>query len=174
MAIANIPEIISDYNLYLNGRKLIGTTGEVSLPDLEIMSETISGPGILGEYETGAPGRFGSMEQEIPFRVLSADVFKLIEVDRPLELVLRAAQQFTSGLTGALDQMGMRIVFRGRCKSLVPGTVKQGGMMESSIKIELTYYMVELSGERKIELDKLNGVYVVNGRDLLAKIRSLC
>ena len=72
MAIAGIPEIINDFNMYLSGNRLVGMTGEVTLPDMEAITETISGPGILGEYESGSPGRFGSMEQEVPFRRLTS------------------------------------------------------------------------------------------------------
>ena len=51
MAIAGIPEVINDFNLYLSGNKLGGTTGEVALPDFEPITSTTSGNGILGEYE---------------------------------------------------------------------------------------------------------------------------
>lgn len=50
MAIAGIPEVINDFNLYLSGNKLGGMTGEVALPDFEAMTSTTSGNGILGEY----------------------------------------------------------------------------------------------------------------------------
>ena len=51
MSIANIPEVINDFNIYHTGNKVIGVTGEVSLPDLEAVTETISGAGILGEID---------------------------------------------------------------------------------------------------------------------------
>ena len=34
--------------------------------------------------------------------------------------------------------------------------------------------MIELDGKQRVELDKLNNVYKVNGVDLLAKIRKQC
>ena len=55
MSIANIPEIINDFNVYKGGSKLIGVSDEVTLPDFEAMTETISGAGIAGEYETTNP-----------------------------------------------------------------------------------------------------------------------
>ena len=69
--------------------------------------------------------------------------------------------------------MGMRVVYRGRCKKISLGTVKQGGPMDSSITIELTYILIEMDGKKKIELDKVNGVFKVNGVDLLAKVKKL-
>lgn len=173
MAISGIPEVIHDFNMYLSGNKLAGITGEVSLPDLEAMTETISGAGILGEYETPVAGRYGSMEQEIPFRVINTDYFKMISPTTPVELTLRGAVQYNVKSTGAADYMGMRVVFRGRCKKIGLGTVKQGGAMDSSITLELTYILIEMDGAKKVELDKLNSVFKVNNVDLLAKIRKL-
>lgn len=173
MAIAGIPEVIHDFNLYLSGNKLGGVTGEVALPDFESVTETISGAGILGEFESVIAGRYGSMEQEVPFRVINEDMFKLIDPTVPVELTLRGAIQQTVKATGAVDYIGMRVVFRGRSKKIAIGTVKQGGPMDSSIALELTYILIEMDGKSKVELDKINGVFKINGVDLLAKVHKL-
>ncbi len=173
MAILGIPEVIHDFNIYNTGNKIVGLTGEVSLPDFEAMTETISGAGILGEIETTIAGRYGSMEQEIPFRCIDPDFFNLIDPTTPVELTLRGAIQYNVKATGTTDYMGMRVVFRGRCKKISIGTVKQGGPMDSSVTQELTYILVELDGKKKFELDKINGVFKVNGVDLLSKVKSL-
>ena len=173
MAILGIPEVIHDFNIYNTGSKIIGLTGEVALPDFEAMTETISGAGILGEIETTIAGRYGSMEQEIPFRCIDADYFKLIDPTTPVDLTLRGAIQYNVRANGSTDYMGMRVVFRGRCKKITIGTVKQGGPMDSSITLELTYILVEMDGKKKIELDKINGTFKVNYVDLLAKVKKL-
>ena len=173
MAIAGIPEVINDFNLYLSGNKLGGVTGEVALPDFEGVTETISGAGILGEFESVIAGRYGSMEQEVPFRVINEDMFKLINPTVPVELTLRGAIQQTIKATGAVYYVGMRVVFRGRSKKIAIGTVKQGGPMDSSIALELTYILIEMDGKSKVELDKINGVFKVNGVDLLDKVHKL-
>ena len=173
MAILGIPEVIHDFNIYNTGSKIIGLTGEVALPDFEAMTETISGAGILGEIETTIAGRYGSMEQEIPFRCIDADYFKLIAPTTPVDLTLRGAIQYNVRANGSTDYMGMRVVFRGRCKKITIGTVKQGGPMDSSITLELTYILVEMDGKKKIELDKINGTFKVNNVDLLAKVKKL-
>lgn len=78
MGALGIPGVINNFNLYNNGTALVGLTGEISLPDFEGMTETLSGPGILGEIEEVIIGQFGSMELEIPFRILDEDAFKLM------------------------------------------------------------------------------------------------
>lgn len=171
MAINGIPEVLNDYNAYLSGNRLVGTTGEVKLPDLEGLTETVKGCGILGEFETVITGRYGDMEQEIVFNMLSEDVFKMIDTTKAVELVLRGSQQYTDRAAGNVDQMGMRVVFRGRAKKLSPGDMKQGKAMNGSVTLGLTYIYIELDGSPKFELDKLNSVFKVNGVDLLAKVR---
>lgn len=173
MALAGIPEVINDFNLYLRGNKLGGQTGEVALPDFEAITATISGAGILGEFESAVTGHFGSMEQEIPFRCICKDYFELIDTTTAVELTLRGAIQQTDPTTQGVKYVGMRVVFRGRCKKIKIGTVKQREGMDSAIAIELTYVLIEMDGKKKIELDKINPKYVVNNKDLLAQIRQL-
>ena len=60
-----IPGVINNFNLYNDGTVLVGLTGEISLPDFEGMTETLSGPGILGEIEEVIIGQFGSMSARL-------------------------------------------------------------------------------------------------------------
>lgn len=173
MAIAGIPEVINDFNLYLSGGKLGGMTGEVALPDFEAMTSTTSGNGLLGEYEAIVLGHYGSMEQEIPFRCINEDYFKMVSPSKAVELTLRGAIQQSNKETQDEDEVGMRVVYRGRCKKIAIGTVKQREQMGSSITLELTYIMVEMGGKERVCLDKINGAFRVNGVDQLAKIRAL-
>ena len=173
MAIAGIPEVINDFNLYLSGGKLGGTTGEVSLPDFEPITSTTSGNGILGEYEAIVLGHFGSMEQEIPFRCINEDYFKMVSPSKSVELTLRGAIQQSERDTMIEGEVGMRVVFRGRCKKISIGTVKQREQMGSMVSLELTYILIEMDGKERICLDKINTIYRINGVDQLAKIRAL-
>ena len=65
------------------------------------------------------------------------------------------------------------MVEMGRVKSFNPGKVEKGETMEATVKLELTYILIEVDGEQLLEVDKLNGVYKVKGVDMLAGINSL-
>lgn len=173
MAIAGIPEVINDFNLYNTGNRLGGTTGEVALPDFEAITATMSGNGILGEYEAPVTGHYGNMEQVINFRCINEDYFKLIYPNKSVELTLRGAIQVVNPSTHSTSEVGMRVVFRGRCKKISIGTVKQREGMDSSIALSLTYILVEMDGRERVKLDKLNGEFRIDGVDMLAKIRKL-
>lgn len=171
--IAGIPEVIHDFNLYLSGSKLAGITGEVKLPDLEAVTVEVDGAGILGSYESPVPGHYKSLEFEIPFRCFNADYFRMIDPTKPVAITLRGAEQINVKSTGATDYVGMRVVVRGRSKKMELGTAKIGGTMDSKIVLELTYILVEMDGKQAIELDKINGVFRINGVDVLAKVKKL-
>ena len=55
----NIPSKINSFNVYKDGTKLVGISDEVTLPDFESLTETLSGPGILGEVDDPTLGPLG-------------------------------------------------------------------------------------------------------------------
>lgn len=171
-AMANIPEIINNYNVYHNGNVLVGVSGSVTLPSFDAITEEVSGAGILGTYETSVAGHYSSMTQEVPFRILDEDIFSLMNPSELVDLTFRASAQSTEKATGSVDYKGMRIVERGRLKSFTPGSLELGKQMGASVTLELLYILVEIGGETKLEYDKLNSVFVVNGKDLLEKVRA--
>lgn len=173
MALPGIPEAVNDFNCYFNGNKLIGTTGEISIPDFEHMTATVSGNGILGEFDAPITGHYSPFEQEVPFRTTNEDFFKLIDPTKSIPLTLRGAIQLVNPSTHDQFEVGMRIVMRGRCIKFTPGTFKQREPMESSITLGPTFYLIELDGKERVQLDKLNGVFRINGVDKLANIRRL-
>ena len=173
MSIAGIPEVIHDFNMYSRGHKILGITGEVTLPNFESMTETVSGAGILGEYEAPVIGRYGAFDMEIPFRCLNETYFSMIDPSSATELNLRGAEQLNNTTDSATDYVGIRIVVRGRAKNLTLGKLKQGGTMDSSITIAVTYILVEMDGQTRLELDKINGIFKVNGTDLLSRVSQL-
>lgn len=174
MSTANIPEIINHFNAYHNGNVLIGVSGSVTLPSLDAITETISGAGILGEYETAVVGHYGPMTQEVPFRILDTDIFSLMNPSALVDLTFRASAQSTVKATGAIDYKGMRVVERGRLKGFTPGSLEMGKQMGANVTLELLYILVEVDGKTMLEYDKLNSVFVVNGEDLLEKVRKYC
>lgn len=170
-SITNVPEIINGYNVYKNGSKLIGVSGAITLPSLDAITEEVSGAGILGSYDTSIVGMYGSIEQEVPFRVLDEDIFSLMDPSEMVDLTFRGSVQSTVKSTGAVTYKGIRIVERGRLKSFTPGSFEQGKQMSASVKLEILYILIEIDGETKLEYDKLNSVFVINGRDLLEEVR---
>ena len=170
MSISNnyIPEKINDFNTYLDGNKMIGVAASVTLPEVKMKTSTVSGAGINGEIDSPTIGQFESMEQEIDFNVLYSSAMDMLSPLSVVNLTLRAAQQVYDK-TGGYAFKGLRVVEMGRVKTFNPGKVEKGEGMEAKV----TYLLVENDGSPLLEVDKLNGVYKVNGVDMLAGISEL-
>lgn len=168
-----IPTKINKYNVYSDGNRLLGMGDELSLPDFEASTETISGAGILGEVDDPTVGYFSNQEMEIPFRVLDPEAVDMLDMTRSVQLMIRGAQQTTNS-QGDIEFRQMRVVVRGRAAKFSPGKVKAGSPMETSITLTVIYILIELEGKAVLELDKFNEIYKVNGVDILAQIKEMC
>lgn len=169
------PEVINNFNVYNDANRVVGTTGEIKLPSLQAITAAVSGAGILGEYNTAILGHFQSLNQVVPFRMIDKDYFGMLNTGEQSKLVLRSSiQQRNRETGGTLSTQAMRVVFRGHPTGSDMGTVKIGDLMNASITMEVTYLLIEMGGVTMLELDKLNSIYKVNGKDLLADIRKQC
>ena len=167
-----IPEKINDYNAYLDGTKMIGVAASVTLPEVKMKTSTVSGVGVNGEVDSPTIGQFESMEEEIQFNTLYSSAMDMLSPMSTVNLTLRAAQQVYDK-AGGYNFKGLRVVEMGRVKSFNPGKVEKGEAMEATVKLELTYILIEVDGKQLLEVDKLNGVYRVNGVDMMACINNL-
>ncbi len=167
----NIPDKINDFNVYDDGDRLIGIGEEVTLPDIEMLSETVIVAG--GEVDSPTIGQFASGQVEIPFQSLTQDMFKLMNPLRSVNITLRASQQEIDG-SGNIVFTGIRAVFRGRPKTVTAGNIKKGSGTGSGRAIEWTYYLLEVNKVKVVEIDKLNGIFNINGEDILAQSKQLC
>jgi hypothetical protein len=167
-----LPEVLNHFNLYNETDRMIGIDGAVDLPELSMLKETINGSGVLGEFEDSVTGQFESASMTIRWTCLHPDYFKLVNTTKPSQLTLRASIQMLDTETGYTDYYPVKIVVRGKAKTVNLGTVEKGKKMECETEIEILYIKIMVNSEKLFELDKLNFKYVLNGEDLLKKIRS--
>ena len=71
-----IPTKINRYNVYNKGNRLLGVGEEMTLPDFEPSSETVTGAGILGEIDDPTVGYFrASTSYSRIFSIYSAGMY---------------------------------------------------------------------------------------------------
>ena len=169
-----IPQVVNRYNLYRKGTKLVGLTGEVELPAVTMVTDTLEGAGTGGNMDIPVIGLTENIDIQIPFMSLTKDLFSLANPGEAEDLTRRGAIQGTDPATGKISYTSIAISMRGTVKEITPGTVKSGGKMESSVTMTLSYYKIALDGETVLEIDKLNNVFVVNGDDVLKEVRDMC
>lgn len=170
---AILPEVLNAFNVYNDrAKRLIGISGEIELGELEAMTDTMEGAGVLGEIEDPVTGQFSSIKIKIPFAVLYEDLFSLMNTTRPPQLTLRASMQCMDPTTGETGYYPVKIVVRGKATNTNLGKMVKGKKGEPEIELEILYIKIMINNKTTLELDKLNFKFILNGVDMLAKIRS--
>ena len=147
-----MPSVINRFNIYLRKNRLFGHTGEVELPAVKFLTETLEGAGVGG----------------------TMDMARMLDPTEPLDLTLRGAVQAMDQGSGRMTFQDLKVVIRGFTKEYTPGTLKAGAKMSGSIAANMTYYKIEYDGDTFLEIDKLNDVCIINGNDVLAEVRDMC
>ena len=111
-----IPEVLNHFNIYNDADALVGVSGEVELPELEAITDTVEGTGVLGEIEDPVTGQFSSATIKIPFAVLYSDMFSIVNTTKPPLLTLRGSMQCTDPKTGETGYYPIRVVVRGNSR----------------------------------------------------------
>lgn len=171
MSVNAIPEKVVNYNAYLDNDKLIGINTDVTLPKLEQMTTTISGAGIAGEYDSAVPGHFGKIEIDVTFNTVTEQSAELL-IPGTKSLVFRASQQSYDVAGGQTLFRSLKITTKVLSKGVDLGKLTVGKQTGTKNTFEAIYIKVEENGKTIIELDKLNFIFKVNGKDVLADIRN--
>lgn len=167
-AINTLPERITAYRAYKNGKDLMGVV-DVELPKVAYLTETLKGAGILGEMETPSVGQTKPLEVKITFRTPETDMINLMDcVGHDIEF--RSAIQKFDAASGSRSFDQDRVIIRGFPSETELPKLESGGG-SSSISLNCVYLKYEKNGVTLLEIDKLNYKFVVNGNDSLATIR---
>lgn len=86
-------------------------------------------------------------------------------------VIIRGCLQASNTSTHNFDYSGVKVTAKGFAKEVALGTLKRSDKMDSKITMTLTYIKVE-DGDGNIfmEIDKLNGTYIINGENVRAGI----
>lgn len=164
-----LPKQIVDFSVY-NNSTLIGTGDELPLPDVVFKTYTAMTPG--GEIDLPTL-MTENMEQETKFDVIDKDAAGLISVGDTTSLTIRGAAQYVDPDTHGLVYKQVKVEEKGITSKVTIGTLKKGDKMDSSITNNLTYIKLTLDGQVLLEIDKLNGSCIVNGKNIKEGISAL-
>ncbi|MEF3312613.1 phage major tail tube protein [Paenibacillus sp. GYB004] len=165
-----IPEKLNSFTAYLNGVDYLGVA-DVDLPDLEMMSETVSGAGIAGEVDSPTIGHFASMSTTINWRVLERSNFRLARQEAQ-QIDFRGSIQTFDNVAGTYQQIPVKVTIRGLPKNTPLGSLAAGSTMDNSNELEVIYIKILYDGQNVVEIDKFNFICVIDGVDYLAKVRA--
>lgn len=169
-----IPQVLNDYAVYDgNGNKLIGVTNDMTLADIVSKTVEMNGAG-MDDIEVVVIGMYNSITQEIPLNTPYSQLIKYLDTTKNAVINVRGAIQAEDKGTGETKFLQFRYMVSGKVKQLTPGNAKRGETFESKISVAVRRVLMEIAGETVIDIDKLNGKVVVDGKDITQAIRKMC
>ena len=162
-----MPSTLKNCNLFNEGKSYMGVIAEVALPKLGRKLEKWRGGGMNAEVSIDLGGQ--SLEIEMSCAGIMQQIFEQYGITKIDGVMLRFAGAYQRDDTGQVD--AVEVVVRGRHEELDMGKAKPGDKTDFKVKSALTYYKLTINGTEMIEIDILNFVEKVKGKDILAEQR---
>ena len=166
-----IPEKIANYLLYVDGSRDQTALVDVDLPDIQFMTETISGAGIMGEMESITPGHTSVLTLALNIRAIIGNDFKVLE-PRAYNWEIKAGIQSYDETEGKITTGKLSIMARGIPKGFSLGKASVGKATDSKREFTINYLKIEYDDTEVLELDKTNMIFRLNGIDYSADLRT--
>jgi len=143
---------------------------EVELPEIGAIAEEIKGAGISGAFNGPFMGHVESMSLKLTFRSVTTEVTKLME-PRAHQLTLMASQQRWNSEAGEYETTPVKHVIIGAPLKYSPGKVAPASPTDTSVEFSVSYFASFINGVKVTEVDPINFIYFMNGKDWLAQAR---
>ncbi len=154
-----------DFCVFVGGLTQAGRVASFKHPDIEIKTDTANLAGVLGEVSI--PLDLAALKAELELKDVNRALMGRLGRAADTPLVIRAAAR---ALDDSVDPL--KITINGRFTKLESGAWKPGEAATQKYSVDLDYYRYEDGGAVVYEIDKLNNVFVVDGTDIWAGVRS--
>lgn len=164
---AQIPRVLKNFSLFVDGRGLAGSISTLTLPKLTTKMEEFRGGGMDAPVEID----MGMEKLESTFELFDYDE----NILSLYGLADGAATQVTA--RGALRRDGeaavaMIVNLTGVVKEFDPGDWASGDQTSAKFAMALRYLKITIGGRVVAEIDKVNMIRRINGVDQLESIRT--
>lgn len=166
---SKLDEVVVSYRIFENSTEYLGIAN-VTLPDIEFLTTTISGAGIAGEVEEVIKGHIKAMRTTINFNTYGDNALQLTTpVDHTIDL--RVVQQDRNMTAGKVEMRNTKHIMVVKPIKVALGKLETANTADASGEYAVSYYAQYVGGKKKIEIDPLNYKCVINGVDYLADVR---
>jgi len=161
---------LTNVNLYMDGRSLLGRAEELELPQVKHKMTEHKALGMVGKIEL--PAGFDKLEGEIKWNSLYKDVAKTVANPyKAVQLQCRSNIE-TYGAQGRLQEVSLVTYLTVMFKKNPLGTFKQHDNAEFGSGFSATYIKQVIDGDEVLELDYLANIFRVGGEDMLETYRA--
>lgn len=164
-----VPEKEINFAVY-NGGDLLGIA-EGTLPNLEFMTSEVQGAGLAGVVDSPTLGHFNSMTLTLNWRTQTSEALRLA-AQKAHELDLFSSNQYYDAGLGEYVTKQLHIFCKAVPKNFTLGNLAVNDSSGTETEFEILYMKIELDGKERIEVDKFNYIYKVDGVDYLAGVRA--
>lgn len=169
MPVNAVRDKLINYEVFLKGERKLGMA-DVTLPEITYKTDTISGAGIGGEIDMPTLGQTDSMELSIKWRTINEDVTALLRQE-PQDLEIRGVNQHYDAGKGMLPVQTVKVNVRTIPKKGNFGTLTPASKTDAENTMEVLYLKITIDGKKKVEIDKLNYIHYIDGKDYLQAVR---
>ncbi len=161
------PVSLKGFSLYMNALQEIGTV-DIELPNIQFMTDTITGSGIGGELEVPIAGLTKSMTMKIKKRAVNKQFTTLIA---PIihQLAFRGKIQMADpgSAIGKVKERTIRIMAKVMPKSKNLGKAEIAKAMDTEAEFEVISIRIFVDEIENLHVDKLNNIFAVDGVNYL-------
>jgi len=160
---------VTNARVYINGTDFIAKAEEVDLPKVKFKTTETKGLALIGE--TDLPTILDKMEARIKFNsvypefvAIASNPFKTVSVivKSPAAIYTQEGVQFKP----------LKAELRGTFVEFDTGKMKKGDNAEAEARMSVYYYKLEYDGREVYEVDILNNILKIEGKDVLADYRN--
>ena len=140
-------------------------------PSIEHLTDTFAGAGIMGEIDLPTLNAIAAMEGEITFNHANEGVIGLA-TPQVHTIEVRWVTNVLNSSTGNMEIKASKEIISYLPKNFELGEIENNETNESTLTYEILKYEYIMNGQSKIKTDKLNNVYMINGKDYSAQVRN--
>lgn len=146
-------------------------TTSYTRPEIPMMTDGISGSGIMGEIDMPTLGQLDSMEIEVALNKTNERAVAMFAPGAHT-METRWVTNVLDTSTGSSKIQANKEIIKYLPKTLSLGDIENNETNEGTLTGEVLTYQHIIDGKTVIKIDKLNNVFIVNGKDYSSEIRS--
>ncbi|WP_392565134.1 phage major tail tube protein [Utexia brackfieldae] len=163
-----LPKKLKYFNTFIDGTSYIGEAESITLPKLTQKLESYRGAGMPGAVKINLGLDDDALELEFTMGGLVPALTKKLGGSIS-STSLRFAGAFQQD--DSEEYIKYEVEVTGRLKDEDSGEKKQGENTQIKYSMAAVYYKLTVDGEEVLEIDIINMVYKVNGKDILESAR---
>ncbi len=164
-----LPPVLKNFNVFVDSDSYAGLAKSITLPEIVKKTEDYRAAGMIADISLDLG--FEKLEATITYTGVDSRHFSQLATCGVSDLPIRFVGAYTSQDTCEL--ISRDVYMRGMITTLPLGELTLGEINEQELTYSVTYLKVVDNGVTLLEIDAVNGVYVVNGVNKTSEINQL-